>query len=292
MTKFDIKETVTNSIIKAIEEGTAPWRSPWTGSQTGVAFPLRSTGEQYRGINILLLWCAAQKNNYVSAHWFTYKQAADLGAQVRKGEKSSTVVKYGTFDKENEQGEEAKIPYTKAYRVFNADQIDGLPDQFYIQPEPPRDLGTIADGELDLFFGCVGVPIDTTKEPRAFYSLTTDRIHMPPIATFYEAADYYGVLAHESAHATGHKNRLDRFKKFQNRKAYAFEELIAEIASSILGAEMGFRPDFGQSASYVEGWLNALNDDKSMIFRAASEAQKAVDYIKAAADTAQNEEAA
>ena len=100
MTKFDIKETVTNSIIKAIEEGTAPWRSPWTGSQTGVAFPLRSTGEQYRGINILLLWCAAQKNNYVSAHWFTYKQAADLGAQVRKGEKSSTVVKYGTFDKE------------------------------------------------------------------------------------------------------------------------------------------------------------------------------------------------
>jgi antirestriction protein ArdC len=105
---------------------------------------------------------------------------------------------------------------------------------------------------------------------------------MPPIETFYDAASFYGVLAHES-HATGHKSRLDRFKKFQDRKAYAFEELIAEISACILGAEMGFRPDFEQSATYIEGWLKALNDDKAMIFRAASEAQKAVDLIKAQA---------
>jgi antirestriction protein ArdC len=280
MAKFDVKTQVTNSIIKAIEAGTAPWRKPWTGSKSGGSFPLRSTGEGYRGINILLLWCAAEENGFVSAHWFTYKQAADHGGQVRKGEKSSTVVKYGTFEKEGDNGEAKNIPYTKAYRVFNADQIDGLPAEFYTEPEAARDLGTVADPELEAFFASVGVPIDTSNEPRAYYTPSTDRIHMPPIATFHDAADFYGVLAHEEAHATGHKSRLDRFEKFQDRKAYAFEELVAEIAACILGAEMGFRPNFEQSATYVEGWLKALDDDKNMIFRAASEAQKAVDLIK------------
>ena len=143
MAKFDVQSHVTKSIIKAIEAGTAPWRKPWTGSSFGGAFPLRSTGERYRGINILLLWCAAEENDYSSAHWFTYKQADTIGAQVRKGEKSSTVVKYGTFEKEDENGTEKKIPYTRAYRVFNADQIDGLPTVFYTEPEAARDLGTV-----------------------------------------------------------------------------------------------------------------------------------------------------
>ena len=172
------------------------------------------------------------------------------------------------------------LPYMRAYRVFNADQIEDLPEQFYITPEPPRDLGTVADIALDAFFASLGVPIDTSDKPEAYYSLSKDRIHMPPISTFYNAAEFYGVLGHEAAHATGHKSRLDRFEKFQNRKDYAFEELVAEIATCILGAEFGFKPDFEQSAAYIEGWLSALNDDHSVIFKAASEAQKAVDFIK------------
>lgn len=115
---------------------------------------------------------------------------------------------------------------------------------------------------------------------------------MPPISTFYNAAEFYGVLGHEAAHATGHKSRLDRFEKFQNRKDYAFEELVAEITTCILGAEFGFKPDFGQSAAYIEGWLSALNDDHSVIFKAASEAQKAVDFIKAKASETTEEEVA
>lgn len=283
MAKFDPREEISNKIIAAIEAGTPPWRKPWTGSKTGAAFPLRSTGEGYRGINILMLWLAAEEHGFSSAHWFTFKQAKDLGANVRKGEKSNTVVKYGTVERENDQGEDVKIPYMRAYRVFNADQIEGLPEQFYIKPEPPRDLGTIADPALDAFFASLGVPIDTSDKPEAYYSISTDRIHMPPISTFYDAAKFYGTLAHESSHATGHKSRLDRFAKFQNRKDYAFEELVAEISTCILGAELGFKPDFGQSAAYIEGWLSALNDDHSLIFKAASEAQKAVDFIKAKA---------
>jgi antirestriction protein ArdC len=200
MAKFDVQAQVTNSIIKAIEARTAPWRKPWTCSTSGGSFPLRSTGEGYRGINILLLWCAAEENGFSSAHWFTYKQAADAGGQVRKGQKSSTVVKYGTFEKEGDNGEAKSIPYTKAYRVFNADQIDGLPAEFYTEPTPPVDLGTVANPELEAFFASVGVPIDTSREPRAYYTPSTDRIHMPPIETFYDASEYYGVLAHESAH--------------------------------------------------------------------------------------------
>ena len=281
--RFDPHTEISNKIIAAIKAGTPPWRKPWTGSDSGAAFPLRSTGEGYRGINILMLWLAAEERGYSSAHWFTFKQAKDLGANVRKGEKSNNVVKYGTVERENDQGEDVKIPYMRAYRVFNADQLKGLPEQFYIKPEPPRDLGTIADPVLDAFFASLGVPITTSDDLKAFYTISKDTIQMPPVSSFFDAAGYSGVLGHESSHATGHKSRLDRFAKFQNRKDFAFEELVAEISTCILGAELGFKPDFGQSAAYIEGWLSALNDDHSLIFKAASEAQKSVDFIKAKA---------
>lgn len=290
--QFNVSELVTSSIIKAMEDGTPPWRKPWTGGNTGPAFPKRSNGEPYRGINVLMLWLAADERGYTSASWFTYKQALDLGAQVRKGEKSSNVVKYGTVEKEDESGNEKLIPYTRAYRVFNADQIDGLPEHFYRKPEPARDMGTEANAELDALFAAMGVPVVTTSEARAYYSVTKDSIHMPPVETFLSASDYYGTLAHEGAHATGHKSRLDRFEKFQSKKQYAFEELIAEIAASMMAVEFGFKPDFAQSAAYVEGWLKALGEDDRAIFRAASEAQQAVDFIKAAFAKKQTEQEA
>lgn len=290
--QFSVSELVTTAIIQAIEAGTPPWRKPWTGGNTGPVFPMRSNGEPYRGINVLLLWLAAVERSYTSASWFTYKQAQELGAQVRKGEKSSTVVKFGTIEKEDDSGNEKLIPYTRAYRVFNADQIDGLPEHYYIKPEPARDMGTTEDAKLDALFAAMGVPVMTTGEARAYYSPTKDCIHIPPAHTFYTQSDLYGTLAHECAHATGHKSRLDRFEKFQCKKEYAFEELIAEIAASMMGVEFGFKPNFEQSAAYVEGWLKALGEDDRAIFRAAGEAQKAVDFIKAAFDATQTEQEA
>jgi antirestriction protein ArdC len=138
--------------------------------------------------------------DYSSARWMTFNQAKQLGGHVRKGEKSATVVKYGTVEREDENGEERQIPYARAYRVFNADQIEGLPAEFYILPDPPRDLGTVADPELETFFAASGAQIDVTEEPRAYYNIKTDRIHMPPIGTFHRAAGYYGTLAHELTH--------------------------------------------------------------------------------------------
>ncbi len=260
--KFDVYAHVTDTIIAEIEAGTPPWRKPWTGSASGIALPTRHNGEEYRGINILMLWVMAAKHDYVSSRWMTYKQAQELGGQVRKGETSSTVVKYGTFTRENVLGIEEELPYARAYRVFNADQIEDLPEEYYIRPEAPRDLGTEVDPDLEAFFARTGAEIVTTDEPRAYYSPAKDHIHMPPVATFLSANGYLATLAHESIHWTGSEKRLERIKKFANREAYAFEELVAEIGACFLGAQIGVAPEFGQSAAYVEGWLKALKEDK------------------------------
>jgi antirestriction protein ArdC len=287
--RFDIKQHVTDTIIAQIEAGTPPWRKPWTGDASGACLPLRHNGDPYQGINILMLWATAHLRGYNSARWMTFKQARELGGCVKKGEKAAKSVFYGSIERETEdvaQGEDAKrrIHFAKTNNVFNADQIDGLPEDYYIRPEPPRDLGTEADAELEAFFARTGAQITTTEEPRAYYNPAKDHIHMPPIATFYNAAGYYGTLAHELIHWTGHDRRLERIKTFADRKAYAFEELVAEIGACFIGVQLGVEPQFDQSAAYVEGWLEALKSDTNMIFKAAAEAQKAVDFIKAAAE--------
>ena len=211
--KFNIYDHVTQTIIAQMEAGTVPWRKPWTGSKAGFAMPLRVTGEAYRGINVLMLWMAAHVGGYSSSTWMTYKQAKDLGGQVRKGEKSTTVVKYGAIEDCDEcnEGDDPKIrSYARAYRVFNCDQIDGLADGFYAEVEPPLDFGTQSDPALDAWFARLEIPLDTTDEPAAYYRPSTDRIHMPPIETFKSTVSYYSVLFHESAHAPLHIDRLNR----------------------------------------------------------------------------------
>lgn len=279
--KFDLHAHVTNQIIRAMEAGTAPWRKPWTGATGGAAFPRRANGQPYQGINVVMLWLEAAEKGYSSAFWMTYKQAQELGGQVRKGEKSATVVKIGRFEKKNEEtGEKEERGFARAYRVFNADQIEGLPEEFAGKPaEAPRDLGTEADPQLDAFFAATGARIETSDDPKAFYHLLKDHIHMPPIATFHSASGYYATLAHELTHWTGHSSRLDRFNKGRDREAYAFEELIAEIGSCMVYASLGLAPDFDQTAAYIESWLKALKDDKRLIFTAASAAQAACNLI-------------
>ena len=277
--KFDPEREITDKIMAAIEAGTPPWRKPWTGQGGGAPFPLRFNGERYRGINVLMLWLEASEKGYASPFWMTYRQAAELGGQVRKGETSTTVVKYGTFEKESDEGEDVRRAYLRAYRVFNVDQIDGLAPSFYRERETAEDVGTRPDAALEAYFGRLGATIETSDDPRAYYHPGRDVIHMPPIATFHTAQGYYETLGHEACHWTGGERRLDRIKKFRDREAYAFEELVAEIGQCILFATIGLVPTIDQSAAYVEGWLKALADDKKVIFRAASAAQAAVDFI-------------
>jgi len=284
--RLDIKQHVTDTIIEQIEAGTPPWRKPWTGGTSGIHMPMRHNGEAYRGINVLMLWAMATKKRFSSSRWMTFKQARDLGGCVCKGETSSKTVYYGTFEKDPENGsgevETHTSRFAKAFSVFNADQIDGLPDEYYILPDPPRDLGTETDPELEAFFASIGVPTITTTEPRAYYNIEKDQIHMPPVETFHSAAGYYGTLAHENIHAVGSGSRLNRLETFRTTGDTAKEELIAEIGACFLAVQLGIDPQFDQSAAYVESWLTCLKSDKSFIFKAAAEAQKAVDYINAA----------
>ena len=185
------------------------------------------------------------------------------------------------MEKENEEGEEVRRPYLRAYRVFCADQIDGLDASFYRTRETAEDLGTESDATLDAWFGRLGARIETSDDPRAYFHPGRDMIHMPPIAAFHTTQAYYETLGHEGIHWTGGAARLDRIKRCRDRAAYAFEELVAEIGQCLLFAGLGLEPSIDQSAAYVEDWLKALKDDKKAIFRAASEAQKAVDFVTA-----------
>ena len=286
---FDIYQEVTDRILAEIDAGTPPWRKPWTGSTVGLTMPFRATGEAYRGINVLMLWLAASAAGYTSPTWMTYRQAQALGGQVRKGERSALVVKFGTFEREGEDPTTGDLDtvtrvYARAYNVFNVDQIDGLDARFYVRPEPARDLGTVSDPILAAWFGRMGVPISESDEAAAYYVPAEDRIHMPRIGTFENAGAFYGTLAHEMAHSTKHPTRLDRRHEGRTREDnYAREEVVAELAACMTCARLGIAPAFDQSAAYLEHWAGVMREDKRAIVRAATMAQAATDWMFVAA---------
>lgn len=284
MTKIDIHQQITDQIITHLETGVTPWHKDWTGTKPAFTLPRRANGEYYKGINVLLLWIAAETKGYSADQWMTFKQAKAVGANVRKGEKGTQIVYYSTFERENEFGQEEKIPFLKSYTVFNVQQIDGLrceitPDMFPADP----DTGAQADAALEAFFAATGARI-LNDGTNPCYRPASDTIHMPRIGQFDTAAGYYGTLAHELIHWTGHKSRLDRFGA-GGRSEYAFEELIAELGACFLCARVGADVNTENSAAYIGSWLKALRDDKKFIFKAASAAQKACDLV---ADLAQS----
>lgn len=281
--QFDVYQEVTDAILAEIEKGTPPWRQPWSGGAVA-ALPQKWNGVAYSGINVILLWATAAARGFMSPRWMTFRQAQELGGAVRKREKSSTSIKYGTFEQESEEtGLPELVPFARAYRVFNAQQIDGLPGEFYAQPEPARTFDTTTDSRLDAWLMSRGADIRTSDEPRAYYHMKLDQIHLPRLESFYSPTGYYATALHELVHWTGHHTRLARLDEageVRGRRDYAFEELVAELGACMAGVKLGVAPDFSQSAAYVESWAKVLKDDKRAIFRAAALAQAAADYVR------------
>ena len=271
-----------------LEQGVRPWQKPWNPEHAAARIlrPLRSNFAPYRGINILLLWAASMEQGFTSPFWFTFKQADALGAHVRKGEKGSTVVFADTLHKtetDQDSGEEIEkhIPFMKAYTVFNALQIEGLPAQYTPalpeQPAPAEDR----KAELERFFANTGAVIRHGGD-RAFYAIGSDHMQMPPFPAFRDAESYYATLAHEMTHWTRHTSRLDRDlgRKQWGDEGYAKEELVAELGAAFLCADLGITPEIRDDhAAYIASWLKALQDDKRFIFSAAAHAQRAVDFL-------------
>lgn len=276
--RVDVYERVTDSILKMLEAGSKGLAPRW--NKTGGGRPLRFNGTPYQGVNTVLLWAAALEAGYASNTWITYRQAAEQGGQVRKGEHGSLVVYAGKIIKSeaNSAGEEPErsIPFLKGYTVFNVDQIDGL-------PAASTAAGPVAPIEAaEAFIGRCGAAFHHGGD-RAFYSITPDRIHLPPVEKFIDAEGYTATKIHELTHWTGHHSRLARdFGQRFGDAAYAFEELVAELCSAFLCADLGVsaepRADHG---SYLASWITVLKEDKRAIFTAASQAQKAADYLHA-----------
>ncbi|MCM2294788.1 zincin-like metallopeptidase domain-containing protein [Allorhizobium sp. BGMRC 0089] len=280
--KFDVHASVTESIIRQLEAGTSPWVKPW-GSPVS-SRPLRHNGVPYTGINVLLLWSAAMEHGYSANHWMTYKQAEELGGQVRKGEKSSLVVYAGAIEKteETQAGEsvERRIPFMKAYRVFNADQIDGLPEQYRFQPVEKLAAETRLC-HVDAFFEATGADIREGGN-QAFYHPVKDYVQMPDFQTFATPEDYASTLAHEMVHWTSAEKRLARSfeqKRFGD-EGYAREELVAEIGAAFLCADLAIEnKGRADHAAYIASWITVLKNDKRAIFQAASYAEKAAEFL-------------
>lgn len=269
--KKDIYQTVTDSIIEALEAGVKPWVCPWVRGGEGAGLPANlATGTAYSGINIMLLWCSAAKQGFQDSRWLTYKQAQALGGQVRKGEYGTTAIFYKTLEKEADDGGIEKIPMLKSFTVFNVEQIDGL--AIDAAPQPVAEFDPLPQAETLMTRS--GAKI-TEKGVKAFYRPATDEIVLPERFRFADAANFYATGLHELVHWTGVASRLNREKghKFGSEE-YAFEELIAELGSAFLMADLGITGEV-QHESYIASWLKALKDDKRYIFKAAAAASKA-----------------
>ena len=279
-------EEITNRIIKAIESGNVlPWEQSWVNAEGQDGIPLRVNGEEYQGINVLLLTIERMVHGYKSNTWMTFNQANKLGAKIIKGSKSTSICKFTQFKiEEDDNGKKVEkfIPVLKTFNVFNCDQIEGLPAKFDV---PEVEEVTTVDDRIESVQEYVGKTqaIVKTGGNQPCYVPSVDHILMPEYSQFKSKEDYAGVLLHELVHWTKPKHRCDREFEGSKRfggKGYAVEELVAELGSAFLMAKLGVakqpRPDH---SSYIQSWLKALKNDKKFIFTASSKASDAVKYL-------------
>lgn len=279
----DIYQSVTNQIIAALETGTPPWVCPWQAGSGDLAPANLSSGRPYRGINVLLLNLRAMSAGFSANRWMTFQQARSLGACVRKGEEGTPVVFFKMLERDGNMPSAANhplgrkvVPLLRTFTVFNTAQIDGLPEALVPIPAAAPKWNACEVAELILLASQADIRHGGS---RAFYSPSQDVIQMPGRASFDSADGYYRVALHELTHWSGHPSRCNRVLSSRTHiEAYAFEELVAEMGSAFLMNYAGLSSHV-HHASYIESWLQALRNDKRLIFTAASLAQKAADYL-------------
>lgn len=273
----DVYQIVTDRVIELLEAGTVPWHKPWASTDE---MPKNLvSGKDYRGINVWLLSCAG----FSSPYWVSYKQAQELGGNVRKGEKSSIAVFWKQLDVQDKDNPEKtkRVPLLRYYRVFNVEQCDGIE---YQKPQPRNpNFNPIAQAQQIVSDNASRGPEIVFEGGRACYSRREDKIRMPAPEMFEVEAEFYSTLFHELTHATGHESRLARLQNDNSNfgsSMYAKEELIAEMGASFLSATAGIlHRTVDNSAAYIASWLERLRDDRKLVVQAASAAHKAADYI-------------
>jgi len=284
----DVYAEVTAKVVGLMETHGANWTKPWVGTKGSSAMPTSiSTGNQYTGVNVVLLWAAGRTDS----RWGTYKAWSEKGCQVRKGETATHIIFFKALGIKEKQADGSQtdktIPLLKSFAVFCADQVDGLPMNEQAQPETAEQADARVALALD-FVARAGANIEILNgSARAYYSPTVDKIVVPAAADFVGTATsspveaFAGVVLHELIHWTGHKNRLARtFGTSHGDADYAKEELVAELGAAFLCADLGISTEpRADHAQYLASWLRVLKDDKKAIIRAASLASKAAGFL-------------
>jgi antirestriction protein ArdC len=285
----DVYAEVTAKIITLMETHGANWTKPWLGTAGSSSMPTSiSSGNQYTGINTVLLWAAGRTDS----RWGTYKAWSEKGCQVRKGETATHIIFFKSLDIKEKQADGSQtdktIPLLKSFAVFCADQVDGMPVLEQAQPETAEQADARVALALD-FVARAGANIEVLKgSARAYYSSTVDKIVVPSSGDFVGTAtssaieSFCGVVLHELVHWTGHTKRLARtFGASHGDADYAKEELVAELGATFLCADLGISTEpRADHAQYLASWLQVLKDDKKAIIRAASQASKAAGYLQ------------
>ena len=285
--RASLYDSVTNRIIAELEEGRLPWVQPWGrcgGASAALPYNARS-GRAYSGINILILWGAVIEAGWPSQGWLTFRQALEAGGNVRKGEQGTTVVYADQFVPKGEAERAARdggaaraVPFLKSFTVFNVAQCEGLREDIDIDPAPlpEREIVPIAEAVI----AASGIEFRIGGD-RAYYVPAHDYVQVPPQPAFFDQINYYRTALHELTHATGHVSRLGRklLNSFGSTD-YAREELVAEMGSAFLCAALGIEPSV-RHADYIGSWLDVLREDNRAIFRAASLASKAAEWLLA-----------
>jgi antirestriction protein ArdC len=269
-----VYESVTRSIIAVLERGTAPWVKPWkAGKRVGIMPANAISGHPYRGINVPILWHAADTCGFPTNAWFTFKQALDAGGHVKKGAKGTQIVFTKRISITDGDDEERRISMLRAFTVCNVAQVEGIEALLAIQEPPPP-------GAVDTFVAATAADVRDGGD-RACYVPSRDFIALPNPSDFASPEHYDATKLHELVNWSGGEKRLKR--DLNNRfgtKAYAAEELIAELGAAFLCAHLGVEGQL-RHAEYIASWLSLLKEDDHATFTAASKASAAADYLRA-----------
>lgn len=276
-TKIDVYQIVTDRIIDLLNKGTIPWVQPWKNGILPMNFISKRS---YQGINLLLLNSMMFDQNF----FLTWDQLKKLGGSVKPNEQGTVVVYWKNKSKESEDAENQpkKRPLLRYYKVFNICQCTGIPN---LPENPGADQTELSRPDCESVIASMPTPPTIiVRGKQAYYRPEDDRIVVPTKKNFLTLDSYYSVIFHELIHSTGHKSRLSRKGIIEKAEfgsiSYAMEELIAEIGSCYLCNTTGIlNHQIENSAAYIENWLEKLRNDKFFVLHAASQAQKATDYI-------------
>lgn len=273
-------DVINNRIMELLEQGTIPWKKPWNAQSS---YPKNIvSGNKYQGVNVFMLACS----EFSSPYWMTFKQCQDKGGHVIKGSKSTPVIFWKWLDRKDaptdgDNSTNGKIPMLRFYSVFNIEQTEG------ITPPPAEEAHNLFDPITRAEEIIAAMPMKPEIKHgggRAYYSPSLDYVQLSHQHTFDTIEHYYNTLFHELAHSTGHVNRLGRKgvteTSYFGSHEYSKEELVAEMGAAFLCGHAGIEnTTLENSAAYIQGWLKALRNDKTLLVHAAAQAQKASDYV-------------